>query len=44
MNRICNIVVTFTPSALGTRSGSITVHGGTNVDPVTVSLGGNGVP
>ena len=42
MNRLCNIVVTFTPTAPGARAGSITVHTGTNVDPVTVPLSGNG--
>jgi len=40
----CNIVVTFTPTATGTRNGTVLVHGGTNVDPVTVPLSGNGTP
>lgn len=40
----CNIVVTFTPTGTGPRSGTVLVHGGTSVDPVTVTLSGNGTP
>jgi hypothetical protein len=43
-NKTCNIAVTFTPTATGARNGTITVHTGTNVDPVTIPLSGNGVP
>ncbi|HEX4293152.1 MAG TPA: choice-of-anchor D domain-containing protein [Rhizomicrobium sp.] len=38
----CTIAVTFAPSATGARTGSLVVHGGTAIDPVTVSLSGNG--
>lgn len=38
----CTIAVTFAPTATGARTGSLVVHGGTAIDPVTVSLSGNG--
>jgi hypothetical protein len=38
----CTIAVTFTPTVTGARSGGLVVHGGTAIDPVTVSLSGNG--
>jgi len=38
----CTIAVTFTPTATGARGGGLVVHGGTAIDPVTVSLSGNG--
>jgi hypothetical protein len=38
----CTIAVTFTPAAPGARGGGLVVHGSTAIDPVTVSLSGNG--
>ena len=38
----CTIAVTFTPTTTGARSGGLVVHGSTAIDPVTVSLAGNG--
>jgi hypothetical protein len=40
--RSCTIAVTFTPNASGARSGGLVVHGGTAIDPISVSLSGNG--
>jgi hypothetical protein len=38
----CNINVTFTPTMIGTRSGSITVTDNANVTPHTIALTGTG--
>jgi hypothetical protein len=43
MGKSCNIVVQFTPTAAGARTGSLVVHGATEIDPVAVALGGNGI-
>jgi hypothetical protein len=40
--KACSIVVTFTPTQDGTRTGSLIVNAGQNVDPVSVSLTGTG--
>ncbi len=40
--RSCTIAVTFAPTATGARTGTLIIHGGTAIDPVTVSLSGNG--
>lgn len=40
----CNINVVFSPSAPGTRTGTLTVQSTSSSNPLTVSLTGNGVP
>ncbi|HMC68423.1 MAG TPA: choice-of-anchor D domain-containing protein, partial [Mycobacteriales bacterium] len=40
----CTIRVTFTPSAVGSRSGTVTVNDNAANSPQTASLSGNGVP
>ena len=40
----CTIRVTFTPTALGTRNGTVTVTDNAANSPQTASLSGNGVP
>ena len=42
VGKSCTIAITFAPSATGARTGSLTVHGGTAISPVAVSLSGNG--
>jgi hypothetical protein len=42
-NASCNIQVTFTPTATGTRSGMLTVKDNANSSPQTASLTGTGV-
>jgi 6-phosphogluconolactonase len=42
-NSVCNVYVTFTPIATGTRTGSMTVNANTTGAPVIVSLAGTGV-
>jgi hypothetical protein len=39
----CQISVTFTPSALGTRTGTLTISDSTNSDVATLTLTGDGV-
>jgi hypothetical protein len=43
VHKTCAIVVTFTPTAQGARTGSVIVHTGTAMDPFAVSPSGNGV-
>ncbi|MFZ0394731.1 MAG: choice-of-anchor D domain-containing protein [Terracidiphilus sp.] len=43
-NRSCSIPVTFTPSALGTRSGQLTIEGNIASGNITVKLSGTGLP
>jgi hypothetical protein len=38
----CTVVVTFTPSAIGTRASAITVSGGSNPALQTVNVTGTG--
>jgi hypothetical protein len=42
-NSVCNVYVTFTPSASGTRTGSLTVNANTIGAQLIVSLAGTGV-
>ncbi|HWA92482.1 MAG TPA: choice-of-anchor D domain-containing protein [Rhizomicrobium sp.] len=42
LGKSCNIVVGFSPTATGARSGAVVVHGAAQIDPVSVSLSGNG--
>jgi hypothetical protein len=39
----CTVTVTFTPTAGGTRSGTLTVNSNANNSPLTVGLSGNGI-
>ncbi len=43
-NATCTVLVTFHPSALGTRAGAVTIHVLADSVPYTVTLSGTGVP
>jgi hypothetical protein len=42
--RQCSVAVTFSPTASGARAGTLIVHGSVSVDPVSITLSGNGTP
>jgi len=42
--KTCTVAVTFTPTVAGSRSGTLTVHSGVAMDPVSIPLSGNGTP
>jgi hypothetical protein len=43
IGKSCTIAVTFTPTGTGARAGTLTIHGGTEISPVSIPLAGNGV-
>jgi hypothetical protein len=44
MGKSCTVDVVFTPTTPGPRTGTLIVHGLTEMDPVAILLGGTGVP